>query len=55
MRIALYVIKLTMWNLIDEEQRMFEQKNPDRPKSIKKVKIEPKKYKPEDLDRFIPH
>jgi hypothetical protein len=48
------VIKLTMWNLIDEEQRIFEQKNPDRSKSTKKIKIESDKYKPEDLDRFIP-
>ena len=48
------VIKLTMWGLIDEEQRVFEQKNPDRSKSTKKVKIQPGKYKPEDLDRFIP-
>jgi hypothetical protein len=48
------VIKLTMWDLIDEEQRGFEQKNPDRSKSTTKLKIEPQKYKLEDLDRFIP-
>ena len=48
------VIKLTMWNLIDEEQRIFEQKYQDRSKSIGETKTETRAYTPEDIHQFIP-
>ena len=48
-------IKLTRWDLIDAECRIFEQKYPERKqeKPLKKDKF--KKMGPKDWDRFIPH
>ena len=47
-------VKLTMWNLIETESRLFKQKYPDRSKPKKIQKIDPDQYDPKDLDRFIP-
>ena len=48
-------VKLTMWNLIEDERRCFEKKKPDFSEMSKKRKQLSKGDGPIDWNRLIPH
>lgn len=48
-------IKLTRWDLIDAERRIFEQKYPERNQEKQGKTDKFKKMAPKDWDRLIPH